>query len=135
MDQVQTSLGRPASLKRHPGIQRAPTLASLLCEMRVQRPDLLDVSWEVGTLTDALFADVDGRDRVAGEYGDKMLAVRVGKTIEVYSPFLGRMIPATRREVSLASRTTTEPHKTVREAPRKAPRKMARKRVQKVVST
>jgi hypothetical protein len=106
--------------------------------MRVQRPDLLDVSWEVGTLTDALFADVDGRDRVAGEYGDKMLAVRRGKSIEVYSPFLGRMIPATRREISLASRTT-EPHKTttdtVQRAPRKAPRKMARKRVQKVVST
>lgn len=131
MDQLQSSLGRPASLRRNRTLQMTPTLASLLCEMRVQCPDLLAPTgpvWEIAMLTDAVFADVDGRERVAGEYGDKMLARRVGKSIEVYSPFLGRAVPAMRREVTfLASpvattTAATPPRKTIprRRASRKA---------------
>ena len=128
----QTSLGRPASLRRNRTLQATPQLASLLCEMRAQRPDLLAVSWDVGTLILPIYTMVGRHEVVAGEYGDKMLVRRVGKTIEVYSPFLGWEVSATRREVKLA----TEPRETTAPAvPRKATRRRVQKRVQKVVST
>jgi len=81
--------------RRNRTLQATPTLASLLCELRIQRPDLA-LRWSrsavLATLTEPLYVmdPATGQEFVAGEWGDKLLALSDsgGQTAHVYSPFL-----------------------------------------------
>jgi len=79
--------------RRNRTLQATPTLASLLCELRIQRPDLA-LRWGrsavLVTLTEPLYVmdPATGQEFVAGEWGDKLLAL----SAHVYSPFLGEPV-------------------------------------------
>lgn len=100
MDQERSG-SRPPNLKRHGTLQRTPTFASLLCELRAQRPDLVAewVDGEVGLVLAPIFTG--SPEVVAAEFMDKVLAVRRGRRVVLYSPFLGRNVLASEADVAL----------------------------------
>jgi hypothetical protein len=126
MDQERN--GRP-NLKRHGTLQRTPTFASLLCELRAQRPDLV-AEWTqagVGLVMAPIFTG--SPEVVAAEFGDKVLARhRFGCLLEIYSPFLGRVVFVQNdpRNVMGAARigcpTPRKPRKTAKKRAPKAQR-------------
>ena len=125
MDRERNS--RP-SLKRHSTLQRTPTFASLLCELRAQRPDLV-AEWiadgEVGLVLAPIFTG--SPEVVAAEFMDKVLARREKRGfVRIYSPFLAENVIASVTEIALAPGRKTLPLVAV-----KKPRKTTRKRAPK----
>ena len=115
-------------LRRNGALQRTPTLASLLCELRAQRPDLV-AEWsdgEVGLVLAPIF--VGAPEVVAAEFLDKVLARRdsSGVGVRLYSPFLGRDIIASEADVALASAPRSV--KLVPKKPRKTTRAVTKKK-------
>lgn len=102
MDRKRNNPRRP-SLKRNSTLQRTPTFASLLCELQAQRPDLVAewIDGEVGLVLAPIFTD--SPEVVAAEFMDKVLAVRRGCDVVLYSPFLRRNVVASEADVALVA--------------------------------
>jgi len=124
MDGARTS----PNLPRHLTLQKTPTFASLLCELRVQCPDLLEKEWEVGLVVSQIYA----AGTVAAEFGDKVLAYRESRMIaRIYSPFLAQEIFVVASEIMFATPFRAVRRATTTRAPRETVRKRMPKQTQK----
>jgi len=102
------------NLRRNTTLQRTPTLASLLCELRAQRPDLVE-QWsdgEVGTVLSPQWVlhtkGKRSREIVAAEFGDRVLSRRGRKQgvegVWFFSPLLAEEIFTAHTDIALPAK-------------------------------
>jgi len=102
------------NLRRNATLQKTPTLASLLCELRAQRPDLVE-RWsdgEVGTVLSPLWVlrlkGKRSREIVAAEFGDRVLSRRGRKQgvegVWFFSPLLAEEIFTAHTDIALPAK-------------------------------